>query len=143
MRSLLCFLSVAIFFSGCSGSRQPVAELTANVAETMTLAPLASSGDGTAPNNEDVTNEPLIVDVRSLQEWEGGHLTKAVHIPHTEIAAQIGQYATDKNAKIVLYCAKGGRAGMAKEALEQLGFLNVENAGGLSDAAEKYEPSLK
>ena len=46
-------------------------------------------------------------------------------------------YVTDKNAPINLYCAAGGRASAAKSTLISMGYTNVANLGGYSDAIKK------
>jgi phage shock protein E len=78
--------------------------------------------------------DPLWIDVRSADEYAAGHVSPAVNIPHTEIAARIGEVTTDKDALIYLYCRSGRRSGFALDALEQAGYTNVVNVGGLEDA---------
>jgi phage shock protein E len=74
------------------------------------------------------------IDVRSAEEYATEHVSPAVNIPHTEIAARIGEVTTDKDAEIYLYCRSGRRSGLAKDALEQAGYTKVVNVGGLQDA---------
>ena len=93
----------------------------------------------TIKKTEAAAEKPLIIDVRSQREWDSGYVKGAIHIPHTQIADEIGKHTTDKNRKIVVYCAVGGRAGKAKKSLEAMGFTNVENAGGYEDAKKTYE----
>lgn len=78
--------------------------------------------------------EDLWIDVRTNEEFASGHVDGAINIPHTEIAKEISKLTTDKSAPIKLYCRSGHRAGLAKTALEELGYTNVENLGGLEDA---------
>ncbi len=87
----------------------------------------------------DVPDEVVIIDVRSDEEWDSGHLDAAIHIPHTEIAQKIEGVTSNKDAKIVLYCAVGGRAGKAKKVLDLLGYTRVENAGGYDDIKKQYK----
>lgn len=82
--------------------------------------------------------DAIWIDVRTDKEWQAGHLESATHIPHTEIAGSIASLTEDKNAPIKLYCRSGGRAGKAKESLEELGYTNVENVGGLEDAQKAF-----
>ena len=70
------------------------------------------------------------IDVRTLEEWNMGHLKEAVHIPYEKIGKEIAKVTTDKNADIRVYCKVGGRAGIAKKTLEKLGYKKVTNAGG-------------
>ncbi|MEZ6134597.1 MAG: rhodanese-like domain-containing protein [Pirellulaceae bacterium] len=100
-----------------------------------------SALDSTAPSAEtgsDSEADTIVIDVRSESEWESGHVSQAFHIPHTEIAERISEVTTDKAAKIVLYCAVGGRAGKAKTELEKLGYTNVENGGGYDDVKDRF-----
>ena len=127
MRSLLFALLAGLIVAiGCSAQSTPVG----------TIAALSPESDPTATDSE---TDVLIIDVRSKSEWDAGHLAQAVHIPHTEIADRIGELTAHKDATIVLYCAVGGRAGKAKQALEQLGFTNVENGGGYDDVRARFE----
>lgn len=128
---LLLFLT-ALF--GCSQTVAPVAE-PGPVAPTDATAP-ADPADNSLTASQP---ETLIIDVRSQEEWDSGHLPQAVHIPHTEIAEKIGEHTSDKNTKIVLYCEAGGRAGKAQEKLQELGFVDVENAGGYDDVQKRFE----
>ena len=80
---------------------------------------------------EPVTKEKGIwIDVRTLEEFNAGHLEQAIHIPYQVIADKIESVTKDKQAQIKVYCKSGGRAGIAKKTLDQLGYTNVTNAGG-------------
>lgn len=72
----------------------------------------------------------LLVDVRTQEEFDGGHLEGALLIPVDEIVSRASELGDDKNRAIVLYCRTGNRSGQAKRALEELGYTNVMNAGG-------------
>ncbi len=85
-------------------------------------------------------DEALWVDVRSAEEFDAGHLPGAVNIAYTDIADEIGRYATDKNQPIRLYCRSGRRAGIAKQTLESLGYINVSNEGGHEALMESQVP---
>ena len=78
--------------------------------------------------------DPVWIDVRTAEEWQGGHLQQAVNIPHNQIVEHIGQVTSDKDAEILLYCRSGRRADVAKSALEALGYTHVVNVGGYEDA---------
>ena len=70
------------------------------------------------------------IDVRSASEYQKGHLSAAVNIPHKKIGERIVEVVTEKDAQIKLYCGSGRRAGFALEALEDLGHTHVTNEGG-------------
>jgi phage shock protein E len=77
--------------------------------------------------------QPLVVDVRTSDEYRQGHVREAVNIPYDEIAQRIAAFAPDRDARIVLYCRSGRRAGIAEQTLHQLGYGQIENKGGLDD----------
>jgi phage shock protein E len=76
------------------------------------------------------------IDVRSVDEYSEDHISSTENIPHTEIAMRISDLDLDKDAPIKLFCRSGVRAGLALTALQDLGYTNVENVGGIADARE-------
>ncbi|MDS4027043.1 MAG: rhodanese-like domain-containing protein [Candidatus Contendobacter sp.] len=85
------------------------------------------------PSNSPATGQPLIIDVRTADEYRAGHVQAAINIPYDEIASRIAALAPDYDSRIVLYCRSGHRAGIAEQALRQMGYHQVENKGGLND----------
>jgi phage shock protein E len=83
-----------------------------------------------------VKSGALLVDVRSVDEFNQGHLSNALNIPHTEVAPQLSKFGNNKDREIVLYCRSGRRADIAKSALEANGFTKVFNAGAYTDLAK-------
>lgn len=81
-----------------------------------------------------MTNKPtkIFLDVRTPEEWNAGHLDGAVHF---ELARLENGEMPDlpKDASIAVYCRSGSRAGQAKAIMEDNGFTNLRNAGGLED----------
>jgi phage shock protein E len=72
--------------------------------------------------------------VRTPVEWETGHLVGAELIEWQEIGEKIANLTTHKDEIIYVYCRSGNRSGKAKEILDQLGYSNVLNAGGVAEA---------
>lgn len=73
-----------------------------------------------------------VIDVRTEQEWQDGHVRGAMHFDLANL--QAGNMPNlPKDEKLYVYCKAGSRAGQAKIILEQNGFASVTNAGGLSD----------
>lgn len=123
---------IALFLAACL--------LTGCTTETASVAPTSSDAASAEPSSAPETDSDVIViDVRSEDEWNSGHVEQAIHIPHTEIGQRIDEVTDDKDAKIVVYCAVGGRAGKAKTKLEELGFTNVENGGGFDDVKDRFQ----
>ena len=82
----------------------------------------------------DSRSSALIIDVRTPIEWETGHLPGAKFIEWQEIGEKIANITTNKDETIYVYCRSGNRSGKAKEILVQLGYSNVFNAGGVTEA---------
>ena len=81
----------------------------------------------------------LLFDVRTLEEYESGHLPGAVNIPFNTIRERIHVVAPDKAAQIYLYCHSGRRASMAQQTLQEMGYNHVDNLGGISSASQKTQ----
>ncbi|GAM70171.1 phage shock protein E [Vibrio sp. JCM 19236] len=71
----------------------------------------------------------LLVDVRTVQEFDAGHLDSALNFPLSELDRHFANI--DKDTQIVLYCRSGNRSGQAYQYLRSKGFNNLHNAGGL------------
>lgn len=81
----------------------------------------------------------LVIDVRSKVEFFLGHLDGAVNIPVDRIAEALPARAdVPKNARILVYCASGGRSAQAAGILRHLGYSRVVDGGGLADARQDY-----
>lgn len=72
-----------------------------------------------------------VIDVRTAEEFAAGHLPDATNIPYEQIVPALQQLGIAKDQPLVLYCRSGHRAGIAKAALEKVGYSDVYNAGGL------------
>lgn len=69
----------------------------------------------------------IIIDVRSKEEFQLGSHPSSINIPLDQLNARINEF--DRNQKIVLCCASGGRSGMAQAILKSMGYKDVSNAG--------------
>lgn len=79
-----------------------------------------------------ITNRPdlLIIDVRTLQEWEQGHIPDAGRIDFLEDDFDAKAFALPKNRPIALYCAAGGRSSDAMQKMKEAGFSELYNLRG-------------
>lgn len=71
-----------------------------------------------------------LIDVRSIQEYEEGHLDGAICIPLYELQSKIIGAVKNKENIIILYCASGVRSSKGKKVLDNLGYKNVYNLKG-------------
>ncbi|MFA9466053.1 MAG: rhodanese-like domain-containing protein [Velocimicrobium sp.] len=81
----------------------------------------------------DQTEDIIILDVRSEDEFNDGHIEHALLIPDTEIEKNAESTIPDKTATILVYCRSGRRSALASASLSKLGYTNVYDFGGIID----------
>ncbi|MBA3502391.1 MAG: rhodanese-like domain-containing protein [Myxococcota bacterium] len=114
-------LLVLVTLASCSKTSEPSAP-----------PPTASAKDPAAGKRQ-IESGALVLDVRTLDEYQADSYPGAKHIPVDELGARMAEVGTDKSKPIVVYCASGNRAGKAKRELEAAGYTQVVNGGGLDD----------
>ena len=75
----------------------------------------------------------IIIDARTQEEYDDGHIPGAILIPYGEIADRAEKELPDKNQLILVYCRSGRRSKIAAEELVKLGYTNVKEFGGIID----------
>ena len=85
----------------------------------------------------------VMIDVRTDEEWNAGYIEGAIHIPLSEIERDIENYEISKDEEILLYCRSGNRSGRAKVILDELGYTNTTNIGGIESVSEQYNLEIK
>ncbi len=72
-----------------------------------------------------------LVDVRSPEEYAGGHLPGAVNVPVQELDRRLAEVGPPDH-ELVVYCRSGHRSTRAAEILRQHGFTKVHNLGPMT-----------
>lgn len=75
----------------------------------------------------------IILDVRTQEEFDQGHIKDAVLLPDYEIGAKAATVLPDKDAKILVYCRSGNRSASAAKELIKMGYTDVMDFGGIID----------
>ena len=75
----------------------------------------------------------VIIDARTQEEYDQGHIPGAIMIPEYEIAARAENELPDKNQLILVYRRSGRRSKIAADELVNLGYTNVKEFGGIID----------
>jgi NADPH-dependent 2,4-dienoyl-CoA reductase/sulfur reductase-like enzyme/rhodanese-related sulfurtransferase len=107
--------------------------------ESKTLEQDAADVDKNVGENEPEVNDnplagtdPVVIDVRTPEEFDSGAYPGAVNLPLDELGNRIGDLGPfDRD--IVVYCASGARSAYAQRILMQVGYSNVRNGGGIMD----------
>src|SRR5580704_5054134 len=63
----------------------------------------------------------VYLDVREPNEWNLGHLPKAVHIPRGNLESKV-EALVPLDAKVVVYCARGNRSALAADTMQVMGY---------------------
>ena len=75
----------------------------------------------------------VILDVRTQEEYDQGHIPGAILIPNTEIEARAEQELPDKDQLILVYCRSGRRSKLAADILVSLRYTDIREFGGIID----------
>lgn len=78
------------------------------------------------------TEEVIVLDVRTTDEFNSGHIENAINLDVSYIKDEIPDILPDKNAKILIYCRSGNRSYQAALKLDKLGYTNIYDFGGLN-----------
>lgn len=86
-----------------------------------------------AKNIMDTESGYIIIDARTQEEFDAGHIEGAILMPEYEVADRAEKELPDKNQLILVYCRSGRRSKIAAQALADLGYTNVKEFGGIID----------
>jgi rhodanese-related sulfurtransferase len=75
----------------------------------------------------------IILDTRTQEEYDEGHIPGAIVIPHDEITDRAEEELPDKDQLLLVYCRSCRRSKLAAEALVELGYTNIKEFGGIID----------
>lgn len=139
LKGLIALLTVALtlFSCGCSKENDMKNDNTTkeNITENTTINSLGYeqiTGEE-AKKIMDTEADYVIIDARTQEEFNEGHIEKAILIPEYEIAERAEKELPDKNQLILVYCRSGRRSKIASQALVDLGYTNVKEFGGIID----------
>ncbi len=116
--------------------QQPAAALSPAAqarADSLARAALAATAAG----------ERLLVDVRTPEEFQAGHLRGALNLPLADLPQRWTELKAYPQRHIVVYCRSGIRAGVALELLAKNGIRNAVNGGGYESLRQRLEGTAK
>ena len=131
MRQILLFAALATslaLLSGCTLSKTK-----ADTAEDMTDKAAYQKISAEDAYEMMVSQEVVIVDVRTPEEYDGGHIPNAILVPNESIGDDMPEALPDKEATLLIYCRSGRRSKEASEKLLKLGYKSIYEFGGIID----------
>lgn len=88
----------------------------------------------------------VLIDVREVDEFAAGHLAGAILMPRglLEFKLSAAPILAARDLKVVLYCKTSGRAALAAQSMQAMGYLNVKSiAGGFDAWVAEGKPVVK
>lgn len=122
MRKLILFLLTAMLLVGCGQANQNNQEAVYMNITAQEAKQIMDSEEGC-----------IILDTRTQEEYDEGHIPGAIVIPHDEITDRAEEELPDKDQLLLVYCRSGRRSKLAAEALVKLGYTNIKEFGGIID----------
>ena len=104
-----------------SSESAPVVAAASTAAVISQEQLLAALEEGTAP---------ILLDVRTAEEFNEGHIEGAINIPFDELPQRAAEIGAETDAPIVLYCRTGRRVRIAETALAEVGYSNLIDLEG-------------
>lgn len=117
MKKVIICILLLMLISGCSNKANEMEIKTITSQEAIELM--------------EKENDYVIVDVRTIEEYESGHIEKAINIPIETINDEPSELP-DKNQLIMIYCRSGNRSAKAAKLLKDLGYKNIIDFGGIN-----------
>ena len=132
LKGLIILLIISsVLFSSCSGIENTEGTTTPTTTSNS-LGYEQISGEE-AKRLMDTEKDFIIIDARTIEEFNEGHIEGAILIPEYEIANRAENELPDKEQLILVYCRSGRRSKIAAQALADLGYTNVKEFGGIID----------
>ena len=119
-------IAASLFLAGCAAtpSDSSVEDTPSqeNISETVEII-----NDTPEEFENNMNGEFLLLDVRTQEEYDAGHIEGSVLIPVTELQARINEIEGYKDAVVLVYCRSGNRSVTASNILIDNGFTQVHN----------------
>lgn len=83
-----------------------------------------------------LTATDVLIDVREGNEFREGHISGSINIPRglLEFVLTTDDALQDRSRRIVVYCKSSGRAALAAQTMQEMGYLHVRSIAGGFDA---------
>lgn len=128
---LVSILALVLAFAGCK-SDAPAS--TTNTTTESAAAPTISGEELDKIQEDNKAKEKvLLIDVRSADEYNAGHVKHAINIPVDELEGRLAEIENFKDKSIITICNTGKKSAKAQEILLNNGFKDVKNADGVKE----------
>ena len=121
----LCCMVMIFFLSGCNNTNSTISIKKNNEVSYVQAKELI------------INKGAIVIDVRTKEEYDGGHIEGAVLLPVDDITEDsIKDIVKNKDDVMIVYCKSGVRSKKAAQLLKTLGYNNVFNLGSIDNWKE-------
>ena len=122
MKKWILITLSALFLTGCAQEKESAPEAVYRNITAEEAKRIMDSGE-----------ECVILDVRSFEEYETGHIPGAVNFPLDDIESKAKVFIPEQDTLYLVYCRSGRRSKQAAEILVELGYTSILEFGGIID----------
>ena len=130
-------IALSLALSACAADPAPVPDQAPPAGGEQVEQPSKATVQDITPEEAkerlDSDETIILVDVRTKEEFDSGHIEGAVLLPVDQIQQSAVEVLTDKDAIYFVYCRSGSRSGVATAMMVDLGYQNVFDLGGIID----------
>ena len=133
MKKIFSFLALAaslLMLSACAAPAAAAATPTPTATAAVEYKKISAAD---AKARMDSGDTIIILDVRTQEEYDAGHIAGAILIPNETIVDKQPELLPDLDAEILVYCRSGNRSAQAAKKLIAIGYTNVVDFGGIID----------
>jgi phage shock protein E len=133
MKPIYFLLAGALAFTACNSTvntADNTPKATAGQQQTSASGNIKIISSAEAKTLLENQNDVVVVDVRTPEEYAGGHVKNALLINKYDADFESRIKALDREKPYLIYCASGGRSGETRQLMEQMGFKQVYDAKG-------------
>ena len=144
MKLIPALLAAVMMLAGCAGANDPAP----GSEETVKEAGFQQITQEEAMRIMAEETGYVILDVRTKEEYDGGHIPGAVCVPNEQINCDAPEALPDYDQLILVYCRSGNRSKQAAQKLASMGFTRVYEFGGINTwpgeiVAEELQPETE
>ena len=138
MAAMMILTSCAASPAASTVSESATTDITISPAATTTVESSSTAGVYSKITPEEAKSlmdkgNVTVLDVRTLDEYNAGHIADAVRLEMADFAAKLATVLPDKDAVILVYCRSGNRSKTASGLLIEAGYTHVYDFGGIID----------
>ena len=122
MKKIVLLILTMLLFAGCGQQNQDTQEAVYMNITAQEAKELMDTQEGY-----------IILDTRTQEEYDQGHIPGAIVLPYDEVMEKAEGILTDKDQLILVYCRSGRRSKIAANDLVKLGYTNIREFGGIID----------